>query len=199
MPHPFAAAALATLAALAGTLPAFAACAIGEDVQLASEDVARIENLAEARSRGLAQALRSGSAADRAVVSDLLADPPRRIDPAALPGDYRCRTIKLGGITDLTAYGWFRCAIHTEGDALTIVKLTGSQNFTGMLHPAGDGLLMVGAGHYNQDPPNTYGDDPERNIVGCLVAAGPQGTLLLEEPYPRFESVHDLIVLEPSR
>jgi hypothetical protein len=191
--------ALAALLSITAIGPAFAACTVSDDLGLLQEDVARLDGLAEARSRGLAQALRSSSAADRAAVAELLAEPPRKLDPATVPGDYRCRTIKLGGITDLTAYGWFRCAITAEGDALSIVKLTGSQNFTGTLHPAGDGLLMVGAGHYNRDPANGYGDDPERNIVGCLVSAGVAGGLLLEEPYPRFESVHDLIVLEPAR
>ncbi|SFZ85226.1 protein of unknown function [Devosia enhydra] len=184
---------------LGSVLPAFAACAVPEGIRLSDTDKDRISSLAEARSRGLAQALRATSAADRDLVAGLLSTAPSRPALETLPGDYRCRTIKLGGITDLTVYGWFRCAIRAEGDALSVVKLTGSQNFTGALHAGGEGVLMVGAGHYNQDPPNGYGDDPERDIVGCLAALGEAGTLVLEEPFPRFESVHDLIVFEPIR
>ncbi|MGV3651802.1 MAG: DUF4893 domain-containing protein [Devosia sp.] len=198
MPPLLASLSAAALLVFSASLPAFAACTVPDGVTLAPDDADRIGMLAEARSRGLAQSLRSASAEDRALVASLLASPAAMPEAEALPGEYRCRTIKLGGITDLTVYGWFRCAISAEGETLSVVKRTGSQNFTGTLEAAGSGYLMVGAGHYNQDPPNAYGADPERNIVGCMGALE-TGTLILEEPFPRFESVHDLIVFEPIR
>lgn len=180
-------------------LPASAACTVPEGVSLSQSDEDRIAGLAEARGRGLARALLSPSAEDRDLVAGLLSKALSRPAADTLPGSYRCRTIKLGGLPDLTVYGWFRCAISPQGEGFSIVKLTGSQNFTGVLQEAGEGFVLVGATHYNDDPPRAYGDDPDFNIVGCLAALGETGTLVLERPFPRFESVHDLIVFEPIR
>ncbi len=167
---------------------------------LTAEDTARLQGLDKSRDKGLADA-RTWTNSDEVDLVDGLftegLDPP---NPATLAGDYRCRTIKLGGIGTLTIYSWFKCRITADGETFAIEKLTGSQNFTGTLFPTDDGMIYRGAGHYGDEGPRGYGDDPDRNQVGCLwsLPGNDERHLLLEEPQPIFESFHDLIEFEPA-
>ena len=66
------------------------------------------------------------------------------------PGDYRCRTIKLGasppGLLDYVAYPAFRCRIRLRGGRLHFTKLTGSQRPVGVFFPDND-RRMIFLGH----------------------------------------------------
>ncbi|WP_417310575.1 DUF4893 domain-containing protein [Devosia sp.] len=171
-------------------------CDVGADVELSSDDEARFANFFASRSKGLAEALTADSAEDRRLVSGLMA-PDRAVAEGLPDGAYRCRTIKLGGLLPLTPYGWFACTIGEGGT--TIEKTSGSQRFSGALYPADGALAYVGASHYADEAPRAYGDDPERDQIGCLYGvAGDTPRYVLELPSPHFESVHDLIVLEPA-
>lgn len=184
---------LASVEQIAGT-----PCTLDGDHDLTESDQYRINHLFTARTMGLAQAMRAENADDRAYVSDMFQAGlyPVSFMPAGL---YRCRTIKLGGLSDLIIYQWFECAVGADEDGtLTLRKTTGSQNFVGTLQPAGAGLLFRGAGHYGyEDDTRRYGDDEERNEVGCLTKDAEDGTrFVLEEPFPQFESLHDIIELQ---
>ena len=59
-------------------------------------------------------------------------------DVAPPPGDYQCRTIKIGsalGLLAYVAYPSFRCRIRIDGDHVDFLKLTGSQRPIGQLYP----------------------------------------------------------------
>ncbi len=91
--------ALAAMLALPSMAPL--ACAVPKKLNVTTTDRERISRLEEARARGLAEALLAESASERAVVSSLFSSPPQPV--GVLPdGNYRCRTIKLGGILPLT-------------------------------------------------------------------------------------------------
>ncbi len=171
-------------------------CTVPDDAGLTDRDVYRIEHLVSSRTGGLAEAMRAESSADRAAVSMLFQNGLYPV--AAMPeGQYQCRTIKLGGISELVVYQWFACEVTRARDTLTLSKTTGSQRFEGTLVPAGSGLLYRGALTYGYETtPVAYGDDAKRDQVGCVTKDAEDGThFVLELPYPVFESRHDVIEL----
>ncbi len=174
------------------------ACQVPDAASITPFDGDRMTGFEAARTRGLAEALQSDNAADRALVSTLFA--PGETPFSQMPdGDYRCRTIKLGGLLPLTAYSPFACSISEGGTR--IEKLTGSQRFSGKLLPSdGGGLFYWGALHYGDEAPMDYDADAERSQVGCLYkVSGKPVRYRLELPFPRFESTHDVIELVPTR
>jgi hypothetical protein len=195
--------AAALMAALALSGPALAQndiCPLPEVLELNGDDISRLENLGTSRIIGLGSAMRSEYAADRAVVAELFEPGIAPVDPELLAGDYRCRTIKMGGILPLVVYQWFRCEIRETEEGWTIDKVTGSQNFSGILIPGeGTGVVYRGASTYGyEDASRAYGDDPEHDQVGCLSAVTKGNRhFMLELPFPRLESYHDVIELRP--
>ena len=173
------------------------ACEVPAGANIDQLDGDRMTGFDAARIRGLGEALLSDSAEERAIASALYA--PGDMPITTIPdGAYQCRTIKLGGLLPLTAYGYFSCAI--SGDGTVIEKLTGSQRFKGDLLPSDGGLFYWGALHYGDEQPFAYGADPERNQVGCLYKIeGKPVRYRLEMPFPLFESTHDVIELVPAR
>lgn len=176
-----------------------AACMPSETGEISERDAARIGGLEWARLRGLAAALNSASAEDRQTVSGLYSN---GLAPAGdLPeGGYHCRTIKLGGLSELIVYPFFECEIAAGGEGYTISKPTGSQRFSGTLTPSGDGYFYKGALYYRDEGPMEYTGESERDQVGCLYRVSADGaSYVLELPSPQFESFHDIIVLLPKQ
>ncbi|WP_297111308.1 DUF4893 domain-containing protein [uncultured Devosia sp.] len=174
------------------------ACEVPNAAAIDQFDGDRMTGFQTARYRGLAEALLAESREDRALISGLFA--PGTTPISGIPdGDYRCRTIKLGGLLPLTAYTPFACTI--SGDGTMIEKQTGSQRFSGHLLPSdGGAMFYYGALHYGDEQPMDYGADAERNQVGCLYkVSGKPARYRLELPFPRFESTHDVIELIPAR
>lgn len=194
--------ALAFCAVAALSMPALSSdsCGVPESFGLSEEDASRLENLDTSRTRGLGAALRATDSNERAVVADLFEHGVAPVDQDLLVGKYQCRTIKMGGNLPLVVYRWFRCEINQEDATYTLRKITGSQNFFGVLEPAGSGYAYKGAGHYGyEDSVRFYGDDVDRNQVGCLSAVTKgQKHFMLELPFPRVESVHDVIEFKPE-
>jgi hypothetical protein len=117
------------------------------------------------------------------------------------PGDYACRTIKLGTQTDeiaYVAYPIFHCRIGRDGERLTFVKLDGSQRPTGRLYADNDrrmvflGTMQLG----DEQRAYQYGIDPDRDMIGALELIGPNRWRLVL-PAPAHESLLDVIELTP--
>lgn len=127
--------------------------------------------------------------------------PDRALAGAPPAGKYRCRVFKLGSAgtatQDFTAYPAFDCRIDDEGPVRSFYKLTGSQRPVGLLFADGDrsvflGTLMLG----NERAPLEYGQDGERDMAGFLERVGERRWRLVL-PYPRFESLLDVVELVP--
>lgn len=196
-------AAIAVFAMAALSLPVLSDenCVVPESFELSENDQSRLKNLETSRTRGLGGAMRSDNADERAVVAELFEPGVAPVDPDLLVGKYQCRTIKMGGLLPLVVYRWFQCEIGQEEAAFTVRKITGSQNFFGLLVPAGAGYAYRGAGHYRYEKQvRFYGDDPERDQVGCLSAVTKGNKhFMLELPFPKVESYHDVIEFKPAR
>lgn len=153
-----------------------------------------VEALAEARQHNAAEVESAGA----------LLEPDAGLSPPALPpGNYRCRTIKLGsqGNSDLNyiAYPWFTCRVARDGDTLSFRRLGGSQRPVGHIHAAGQrrmiflGSLQLG----DERRVLRYGTDADRDLAGIVERVGPRRWRLVF-PRPTFESIVDVIELVPA-
>lgn len=163
---------------------------------LTADDKARLAGFDENRTKAIAEARAGGGAADLSTLETVLAGTPEPILGKDIRGDYRCRTVKLGGSLPLTIYDWFKCRIDEDDLGYRLVKTSGSQRLSG--HFIDDGekrLLFYGAGHYSDEKPRAYKSDADRDMVGYLVKVGAK-RYRLELPLPKYESTFDIIELE---
>lgn len=120
------------------------------------------------------------------------------------PGNYRCKTIKLGSMDGqglaYVDYPPFRCVIElTPGGDLVLTKITGSQRTRGLLYPDAanpNRLVYIGAQSWGADEKGfpTYGQMPERDQVGVFERVGTERWRLVL-PFPKQESKLDVLEL----
>jgi len=178
----------ALLVAAAILIPA--AAQAGWQDEATSFDQSRLARIDEARSRGLSE---SGGAAQ-----DVLNSPATG---GALAGNWRCRTIKLGGMARAVVYSWFHCRVRGYAGGLMFEKLNGTQRMAGRLYADGDGYVYLGASWVKGETPHRYsgngasvgaGATPDDQI-GRLTATASGARL--EMPYPLQESIYDVVEL----
>lgn len=185
--------AIIALASAMAATPAFADGEVGKLITAA--DTARLDSYETTRKAALDEA-RSGDPADLAVLDRLLARPVVSFSDADLTGDWRCRTIKAGGIATLVIYDWFRCKITDDGSGWMLDKTSGSQRTRGRLYDDGDKrAIYLGSLRYNDDPARDYAADPEMDQVGYAFRAGAD-EWRIEFPQPRRESLLDILELQ---
>ena len=167
-------------------------------------DRSRLRHWRDAWTDALAQANRSHAAAIAA--GGALFEPDIALAGAEPPpGDYACRTIKLGSAPlgnnlDYVEYPVFRCRIAREGNRLRFTKLTGSQRPVGTIFPDNGrrmiflGTLVLG----DETRALRYSRDEERDMIGILERIGDR-RWRLAFPLPHFESLLDVIELTPVR
>lgn len=155
-------------------------------------------------SLALQQARRQRGSGDLSGLGDLIEPRAARSPVAPPPGDYRCRTVKLGsqGGEDglgYVVYGWFACRIEQTPNGLKFSKLTGSQRPGGLLFPENDRqMVMLGSMALAAEPPaNSYGQRPDRDLIAVLERIGDRRWRLVI-PWPQAESNLDLIELVPA-
>lgn len=167
-------------------------------------DQQRLSRLDEARAKALGEASSGATPGDLSIIHAALDPAPQSAMVSALIGNWRCRTIKLGGITPDVIYAWFRCRISMKGGGPYLEKLSGSQYTDGYLYPDGNGsFVYLGASSVIGEPPHAYSGGgatagapvtPDDQI-GLLSVIG-TGHLRLEMPYPLQESTMDVLELK---
>ena len=155
-------------------------------------------------SLALQQARRQPGSGELSGLGDLIDPRAVRSSVAPPPGDYRCRTVKLGsqGGEDglgYVVYGWFACRIEATPRGLKFSKQTGSQRPAGLLFPENDRqMVMLGSLALAEEPPaNSYGQRPDRDLIAVLERIGERRWRLVI-PWPQVESNLDLIELVPD-
>ncbi|MGZ9100133.1 MAG: DUF4893 domain-containing protein [Brevundimonas sp.] len=155
-------------------------------------------------SLALQQARRQPGSGDLDALGDLIDRRAARPSVAPPPGDYRCRTVKLGsqgGEQGLgyVVYGWFACRIEATPNGLKFSKTTGSQRPGGLLFPENDRqMVMLGSLALADEPAaNSYGRRPDRDLIAVLERIGERRWRLVI-PWPQAESNLDLIELVPA-
>ena len=151
----------------------------------------------------LAKARAAGHGAEIDAEGPLL-QPDSAIAGGPIPnGAYRCRVIKLGaksaGLLDYIAYPAFDCRIQQEKNVQGFAKMTGSQRPVGLVFP-GEAMRQVFLGSLvlgDEARAMQYGRDPERDVVAWVERIDPARWRMVL-PYPRFESLTDVIELVPA-
>lgn len=124
-------------------------------------------------------------------------------DPLLPPGDYRCRTFKLGaqtkGLLDYIAYPFFTCRVSAEEGRIHLAKIDGSQRPVGDIFPdEGRRMVFLGAIMLGDETrPRPYGRDAERDMAGIVERVG-AGRWRIVFPYPHWESTIDILELVPK-
>lgn len=168
-----------------------------------ASDMDRIKAWRTAFVKALENARTRGNAA-RIASEGALLDPDAALGGSGpVPGQYRCRVIKLGtkspSMPAFTVYPDFACTVADEGEVLSFAKTGGSQRPVGLIFPGDDrrqiflGTMMLG----DESRPMDYGRDAMRDMAGAVERIGPNRWRLIL-PYPNFESVMDVIELVPQ-
>jgi len=159
-----------TLATLSLTLSLAATPAFAGWRDFASAaDTARIEHLDQTRVLALADARQGRGQGNWRVISQVMEPEGHAIPAQALTGNWRCRQVKLGGLTSYMVYGgWFTCKIRPFHGGLLLQKMRGSQRFAGMLFPENGGWVYLGA--------TSAPGEPWHNYSGASPALGAQAT-----------------------
>ncbi len=154
--------------------------------------------LEESKAKGMQEA-QAGS--DMGAIHGVL--DPEGGPAEGLEGTWRCRLIKLGGMTPSRVYSWFTCRVSDRGGHLFFNKINGSTRTSGYLYPARNGkYVYLGAEYMSTEPMHAYSGggasvgatqtpDDEIGLVSGLGA----GHARIELPYPVQESAFDVIEL----
>ena len=167
-----------------------------------AQDKQRIRNWYSSWTAALASARAKGYGASIEHEGVLLQPNAALPNPHLPPGDYRCRTIKVGtqgrGTLGYIAYDWFRCRVAPEQGLMSLTKLTGSQRPIGVILGGERRWVFLGTLQLGDEKRALdYGRDADRDMIGAVEALG-DGRWRLILPYPRYESVMDVIELVPA-
>jgi hypothetical protein len=167
------------------------------------DDRQRLRDWRDAFTEALAQAHAAGHSADLEREGTLLVADAALGGEKIPNGDYRCRVIKLGsmseGMPGYIAYPAFRCRVSQQGELQHFDKLGGSQRHHGTIYPGDNlrqtllGTLVLG----DETRAYQYGRDLERDLAGWIERIGDKKWRLVL-PYPHYESKLDIVELSPE-
>jgi hypothetical protein len=157
-------------------------------------DKARLENYEATRKAALAEARTDDPAAVERL-DMVLSRPLVPFSSHGLAGNWRCRTIKLGGYAKLVIYDWFKCRVSDDGSGWQLTKRTGSQRTQGRLYDDGEKrAIYLGSFFIAGQAIMPYGSGAEIDQVGYAFRSGPD-SWRIEFPAPHYESKLDIIEL----
>ncbi len=167
------------------------------DKLMTAADKQRLAAFDKTRAEAVAEARKGGAPDDVATLENILAGRDLTFSEGFnFTGNWRCRTVKLGGNQPLTVYGWFRCRVSDDGAGWRLEKLTGSQRTSGAFYTDSDTrLIYIGALHYGDETPKRYASDPDRDQVAYVLRPD-EKRVRLEFPSPKYESTLDILELE---
>jgi hypothetical protein len=169
--------------------------------QISAHDSDRLANLEDSRQHAVAEAEHGNGSGDVRAIRETLSPPGHEVPARALYGNWRCRQIKLGGMTDYAVFSWFPCRITKANGGIRFEKL-GTQRMAGMLYPENGMWVYLGAQSARGEPLHAYSGGGASvggaaNIddqVGVLVGIG-NNRLRIDLPAPAVESDFDSIEL----
>jgi hypothetical protein len=166
-------------------------------------DQQRLAKLGEAKDKALAEAKAGTGEGDARAIGSALDAESHVPNASAMTGSWRCRTLKLGGMTPYVVYSWFHCRISRSGGGLFFEKDSGTTRTAGFLYPSDGGLVYLGASQLAGEPRHAYSGNGAS--AGAATTPDDQIGLLtsidakharLEMPYPVQESTFDVIELK---
>ncbi len=146
-----------------------------EDASVAEID--RLNQLPQNRDAAIADAKSGQGQGDPRAIAPVMEPQSRTIPADALTGNWRCRQIKLGGISSYMVYdAWFNCSIRSTRGGLLLEKTGGTQRFAGRLYPEQGAWIYLGASSVRGEPPHRYSGPPP--MLGAAVTPDDQIGLL---------------------
>jgi hypothetical protein len=148
------------------------------------------------------QAIAGGAAADVAALTKALSGRPDIAFVESLAGIWKCRTIKMGGLSPLVVYTPFDCVFEVAAGGFTFEKLSGSQRTKGSIQLREGRAIYVGVGYVAGQTPPAYADLPDdfksdgeiQTQVAVFERISPTRARLLF-PSPAVESAFDILEL----
>jgi Domain of unknown function (DUF4893) len=170
---------------------------------ITSADMDRLRDWRSAFTKAVDKASASGNASSIAREGPLLQPDAGLAGAALTAGAYSCRVIKIGGkapnARDYVVYPPTPCSVTQEEELLGFAKSGGTQRPVGLFFPADQkkmiflGTMVLG----DERRPLEYGRDSTRDMAGALERVGERRWRLIL-PYPRFESMMDVIEIVPA-
>ena len=172
--------------------------------QITEADRKRLAGLWAAWTRALNQASAAGETAALAAAGQLAVADAAVPGEVPAPGDYHCRTLKLGVRSNAPATAPALalveaqpCRISARGSLLWFEQLGGLQRVGGTFYPDDDRMVFLGSKSLaGEMRVIAYAADAARDQVGVLHTLGP-GRWRLELPWPNWQS--NLEIIEISR
>lgn len=156
-------------------------------------DKQRLKNYGAVRQEAIKEAKAGGQAADLKVLDAALAKPVQSFQGFDMTGNWKCRTIKVGGLSKVIAYGWFKCKVTDDGSGWLLEKTSGSQRTKGRFYDESDKrLIYLGSFFIDGDKPKPYGSGLETDQVGYAFRTG-KAEWRVELPSPYYESKLDIM------
>ena len=171
--------------------------------QLTDYDAGRITALEQSRADAIHQAQTRGGTGDFNAIKQTFEPEAHGVPEGSLYGNWRCRQMKLGGMTGYAVFSWFPCRIYKVNGGIWFEK-QGTQRMGGFLYPEEGGLwIYLGAQSAKGEPWHRYSGrfasagavtTPD-DQVGALVGIG-RNMLRIDLPSPATqESDFDAIQL----
>ena len=158
--------------------------------QVSPQDVEKLAHLNDAREDALDQARHRGGRGDVRAIRAVFDPAPHAVPEQSLSGTWRCRQIKLGGMTGYYVFDWFKCRISRVNGGLWFEK-SGTQRMARYLHSQEGMWIYLGAQSAKGEPIHRYSGhavsageeiNPD-DQVGVLVGIG-NNHLRLDLPTP---------------
>lgn len=174
----------------------------GWQQQASPPDIDRLVQLPSIRARAIHAAESWPGRGDFNAMRAVLEPEARTVSARAMMGNWRCRQMKLGGISPYIVYkDWFTCNIRRVNGGLLFQKVTGTQRTIGFLYPQDGAWVYLGASSEADEPWHNYsGRTPSIGAevtpddqIGLLTGIG-NNHLRLEIPAVQ-ESLLDVIEL----
>lgn len=165
-------------------------------------DVERLSHLSQAREQALNEA-QAAPEKEVALVRAVLGGAAQNVAVSTLYGTWRCRLIRLGGMTPVLIYSWFTCRIGEDKGRPYFEKRTGTLHLGGALYPhESGGYVFLGGmnvsngkvAYYSGARASLGAETTPSDVVGLLFSTGPKAARI-EFPYPAQESTFDVIEL----
>lgn len=122
------------------------------------QEQARLDRFERIAGTALLEAFSGGDAGDVAALTTALSGTPQVAFDPSLQGEWRCRTMKLGGLTRLTVYTNFKCRMSLDNTGVSFEKLTGSQRTSGRIEMRDGRAIYLGVGYVASESPQNYAD-----------------------------------------
>ncbi|MGD9912582.1 MAG: DUF4893 domain-containing protein [Rhizobiaceae bacterium] len=183
--------ATAALALLVAAAPAAFADGTVDKI-MTPPDKERLKTYGPVRQEAIKEA-KEGPPADVKVLDAALAKPLQPFQGFDMTGDWKCRTLKVGGFAKLIVYGWFKCKVTDDGSGWVLEKTSGSQRTKGRFYDESDKrLIYLGSFFIEGDKPKPYGSGLETDQVGYAFRTG-KAEWRVELPSPYYESKLDIM------